>query len=294
MASIAFSRSQQKGNRQYMILQAFTPIERQLNGILTLYEHRSEPDVDICPQTHLLCVNFQTQHNATYSYAGAKDWHGTRHMGMAHLIEPEHRIIGFVPEGTDHVVLRIDHTWLADLAMKTFNVDAFNLFSDGIPYRDERLRQLCTLIRDELVGDNEPLMLDALSVAVGIHLLRTTSTLSKLTLNRRSALPPRKLRLIKEYIEQNLANGITLADLATLVELSPDHFWHCFRDETGLTPHEYLTRTRIELVMSKLCNPSTTLAEASFAAGFSSQSHMTRVFRKHMGITPGKWRRECT
>lgn len=277
-----------------MLLQPFTPIERQLSGILTLYEHRSEPNVDICPKTHLLCVNFQTQHNATYSYAGSKDWHGTRHMGMAHLIGPKHRITGFVPEGTDHVVVQIDRNWLSDLALKTFNADSFDVFSDGIPYRDEHLRMLCTLIRDELVGTNEPLMLDALVVAIGIHLLRTTSTLGNLKLNRRSALSPRKLRLIKEHIENHLTDELTLANLAALVELSPDHFWHCFRDEMGMTPYEYLMRTRIELVMSKLSNASTTLAEASLAAGFSSQSHMTRVFKKQMGVTPGKWRRELT
>ena len=277
-----------------MALPPFAPVERQLNGILAIYEHRVAPDVNILPQDHLLCVNFQTQHNAIYTYAGAKDWHGTRHAGMAHLIEPGHRITGFVPEGTDHVVISLKCGWLSDLANKTFNADSFDLFSNGIPYRDERLLKLCTLVRDELSGENEPLMLDALGVAIGIHLLRTTSTLGNPKASYRSALSPRKLRLVKEYIINNLSTEITLADLAALVDLSPDHFWRCFRDEMGMTPYEYMTRARIELVMSKLSDASMTLAEASLIAGFSSQSHMTKVFRKQMGVTPGKWRRELT
>lgn len=277
-----------------MELQPFKPVEQKLNGIFTRYEHRSQPSVDICPKAHLLCVNFQPQHNATYSYAGAKEWHGTRHMGMVHLIEPKHRITGFVPEGTDHVVIEIEQDWLLELSLKAFDADSFDLFSEGIPYQDEHLRMLCTLIRDELVGENEPLMLDALGVAIGIHLLRTTSTLGNPKLDCRSALSPRKLRLVKDYIVNHLTDKITLADLAALVELSPDHFWRCFHSETGVTPYEYLTRTRIELVMSLLSDTSTTLVEASLLAGFSSQSHMTRVFKKQMGVTPGKWRREIS
>lgn len=277
-----------------MELQPFKPVERRLNGIFTRYEHRSESNVDICPKAHLLCVNFQSQRNATYSYAGAKDWHGTRHAGMVHLIEPEHRITGFVPEGTDHTVIQLEQDWLNALSIKAFNTDSFDLFSDGIPYQDKRLRMLCTLIRDELVGDNEPLMLDTLVVAIGIHLLRTTSTLGNPKLDYRSALSPRKLRLTKDYIANHLTDKITLSSLAALVELSPDHFWRSFRSETGTTPYEYLTQTRIELVMTELSKASTSLAEVSLLAGFSSQSHMTRVFKKHTGVTPGKWRREIT
>ena len=137
-------------------------------------------------------------------------------------------------------------------------------------------------------------MLDTLAVAIGIQLLRTTSTLGNVKLDNRAALSPRKLRLVKDYIANHVTDKITLASLATLVELSPDHFWRCFSNETGMTPYEYLTQTRIEIVMSQLSNTSMSLVEASLSAGFSSQSHMTRVFKKHMGITPGRWRREIT
>ena len=274
-----------------MALQPFSPIEKQLDGLSTIYEYRAPKEIDIFESEHLACVNFQPQQNATYTYEGAPDWHGTRQAGMAQVVEPWHKTTGFVAQGTDHVMLKLKHSWLSDLALKAFDASTVELVSDGIPYQDEQLHRLYTLIRDELVGEGEPLMLDSLGVAVGIHLLRTTSTLSKPKIERRSALSPRKLALVKEYIRVHLDSEITLAKLATLVELSPDHFWRCFRSETGITPHEYLMQVKIERVTSLLSNPSTTLAEASFLAGFSSQSHMTRVFRKHIGTTPGRWRK---
>ena len=275
-----------------MVLQPFSPIEKRLDGLTTVYEYRAPKEIAILENEHLACVNFQAQKDAIYTYEGAPSWHGTRQVGMVQIVEPKHKMTGFIAEGTDHVMLKLKHSWLLDLALKAFDADAFSLVSDGIPYRDEQLHRLYALIRDELVGQGDPLMLDALSVAVGIHLLRTTSTLGNIQIERRAALSARKLALVKDYINAHLETEITLATLAALVELSPDHFWRCFRSETGMTPHEYLLQTRVERVMSLLSNPVITLAEASLAAGFSSQSHMTRVFRNQVGTTPGRWRRD--
>lgn len=268
------------------------PTQKDLDGLSTIYEHRVPKELDILDSRHLACVNFQQQRNATYTYAGATDWHGTRQAGMVQIVEPGHRVTGLLTEGTNHVMLKMRHRWLSDLALKAFNADTVELISNGIPYRDQKLHRLYMLIRDELVGDGSSLMLDALSVAVGIHLLRTASTVGSLKVEPRAALPARKLRLVREYIDAHLETDITLSKLAALVELSPDHFWRCFRGETCMTPYEYLMKTRIERVMSLLSNRSVTLAEASLAAGFSSQSHMTKVFRTQVGTTPGKWRKE--
>lgn len=275
-----------------MTLQPFAPRDRDLGGASALFEHRAEAEVDIEPCDHLLCVNFQPQPDAVYAYAGAPAWHGTRHAGMAHLIEPGHRITGHVPHGTDHVVLTLGRGWLAELALRSLDAARFELVSDGVPYRDGTLERLCGLVRDELVGPADVLMLDALTTAVGVHLLRTTSDLGGTRAPHRAGLPPRKLAMVKERIEADLAGGVRLAELAALVGMSPDHLWRCFREETGLTPHQWQTRRRIERVMAALADPRVGLAEASLAAGFSSQSHMTRAFRRHTGTTPARWRRE--
>ena len=160
-----------------MVLQPFSPIEKRLDGLTTLYEYRAPEEIAILESEHLACVNFQSQPDATYTYEGAPSWHGTRQSGMVQVVEPGRKMTGFVAQGTDHVMLKLKHGWLSDLALKAFDVGTFELVSNGIPYRDKQLYRLYALIRDELVGRSEPLMLDALGVAVGVHLLRTTSTL---------------------------------------------------------------------------------------------------------------------
>lgn len=269
----------------------FQPISRDLDGVLAIFEHRSEAEVDICPDTYLLCVNFQSQPNAAYSYEGKPSWRGVRRAGMAHLIEPERRISGLVPTPTDHVVLSLQADWLARLADESLNRTAVNLRTDGLPYQDETLRRLSELIRDELVGDRNPLMLDALTTSAGLHLLRSGAPELQPPKSP-LALSPRKLAVAKEYLRAHLTEGVRLSDVARQVGLSPDHFWRCFKQETGRTPQQYQLLARIERVEELLTDPNITLSTASERAGFSSQSHMTRAFKKHIGITPARWRRE--
>ena len=267
------------------------PRTADLGGVRAIFEHRDDQDVDIEPDCHLICVNFQVQRDATYRYAGAPAWRGTREMGMAHLIEPRHRITGFVREPTDHVVLMLGRDWMAELAQRSLDVGRVELVSDGTPYRDAPLHSLALLMRDELAGAVDPLMVDALATAAGIHLLRTASDARPRPIERRSALPPRALARVFDAIEAGLADGTRLDGLARLVELSPDHLWRCFRAETGLTPHQYQTQRRVERVKALLGEPAVSLADASLRAGFSSQSHMTRAFRRAVGTTPARYRR---
>ena len=108
-----------------MAPQPFSPIEKRLDGLITLYEYRAPKEIDILESEHLACVNFQPQQNATYTYEGAPSWHGTRQVGMVQIVEPWHQVTGFVAEGTDHVMVKLQHSWLSDLALKAFDVGAF-------------------------------------------------------------------------------------------------------------------------------------------------------------------------
>ena len=274
-----------------MKVPAFLPISRELDGVLALFEHRAEAEVDLRPTTFLLCVNFQSQSNAVYSYEGQPSWHGVRQAGMAHLIEPARRITGFVPTPTDHVVLELETDWLSRLAEESLCQDRAELITDGLPYRDDTLRRLAELIRNELVGERNPLMLDALATAAGLQLLRSGAPGPRPTKSS-PALSARKLAVAKDYLRAYSTEGVRLRDVAAQVGLSPDHFWRCFKQETGRTPQEYQTMSRVDQVIELLADPVVSLAEASAIAGFSSQSHMTRAFKKHVGVTPARWRRD--
>ena len=274
-----------------MKLPAFLPISRELDGVLALFEHRAEAEVDIRPTTFLLCVNFQSQSKAVYSYEGQPSWHGVRRAGMAHLIEPARRITGFVPTPTDHVVLALETDWLSRLAEESLFQDRAEPITDGLPYRDDTLRRLAELIRNELVGERNPLMLDALATAAGLQLLRSRAPGPR-PIRSSPALSARKLAVAKDYLRAHSTEGVRLRDVAAQVGLSPDHFWRCFKQETDRTPQEYQTMSRVDRVVELLADPGVSLAEASAIAGFSSQSHMTRAFKQHIGVTPARWRRD--
>jgi len=63
-----------------------------------------------------------------------------------------------------------------------------------------------------------------------------------------------------------------------------------FAREVGTTPHAYLLQRKARLAR-RLLSCGSTLAEAAAVAGFADQSHMTRAFARHFGITPGSYRR---
>ena len=92
----------------------------------------------------------------------------------------------------------------------------------------------------------------------------------------------------KEYIAANHHRNVTLDELAKLTQFSPYHFLRIFRRAVGLTPHAYLTQTRIE-VAKRLLQAGTSIARAAHAAGFVDQSHFTRQFKRLLGVTPGQY-----
>ncbi len=91
-----------------------------------------------------------------------------------------------------------------------------------------------------------------------------------------------------QYIDENFAKGISLREVAEHVALSPYYFLRVFRAEVGLPPYMYLENVRVRHAQ-RLIEGGTPLAAVAVEAGFSSQSHMTRHFKKIIGATPGQY-----
>ena len=105
-------------------------------------------------------------------------------------------------------------------------------------------------------------------------------------------LPHAILRRVKNYMEEHLQNKLSLDELAHETDYSRAHFLRMFRATTGKPPHQYLTQRRIERAKSMLMEAEKiSLTDISAWCGVSSQSHMTRVFREQVGVTPGEFKR---
>ncbi|MDH2385515.1 AraC family transcriptional regulator [Bradyrhizobium sp. CER78] len=106
----------------------------------------------------------------------------------------------------------------------------------------------------------------------------------------RGGIPPRVLRRIREYIDANIEQRISVETLARLADLSVCYFVRAFKQSVGLTPHDYVIRRRVERTMKLLSDTNLSLSEIALAAGFADQSHCARRFRQHVGMSPRDFR----
>ena len=95
----------------------------------------------------------------------------------------------------------------------------------------------------------------------------------------------------RHYIDDHFAQGISLSSLAQHVALSPYYLLRSFCAEVGMPPYTYLESVRIQHTQ-RLIATDKSLAEIAIEVGFSSQSHMTRSFKKIIGVTPGQYARQ--
>ena len=106
----------------------------------------------------------------------------------------------------------------------------------------------------------------------------------------RGALDPGRLDRVRDFIETNLGEDLTIGALANEACLSPSHFARAFKAATGVTPHRYLTNRRLEKARSWISEGRLPLAEIAFRCGFSSQASFTKWFKRLAGATPGEYR----
>jgi AraC family transcriptional regulator len=151
-------------------------------------------------------------------------------------------------------------------------------------------QRLATQILSPMPGSR--LYAESLDTQIALHLLWNHSSLARREETRVEPLTDARLRRVIDYIHDSLGNEISLGELADLAGLSPNYFLGAFRRATGKTPHRYLTEERVSHACTLLKNPHHSLVSVALAVGFSSQSHLTTVFRRFMRTTPAAYRDE--
>jgi AraC-like DNA-binding protein len=163
--------------------------------------------------------------------------------------------------------------------------------SDPCFASDEPIGKLATALSDTrtLEGRCAALCTDSLSLALLARVMAKDVAAHE-ALAPRHGLPSWRLRRAKEFIEANLAQPITLHDIARHTGLSRMHFAALFKVSTGMSPHEYLLRQRLQRARHLLASTKQPVLDIALEIGFHSQSHFACVFRKMMGTTPTAWR----
>ena len=149
-----------------------------------------------------------------------------------------------------------------------------------------------TALADELKGGSGlgPLYADTLVQASVVELFRMSKLQPHLAISRDNKLCAATLRLIDDYIDAHADQALELSELASLAAMASSTFSRAFRRTTSLSPYQYVLRRRLTKAQEMIAGSTAPLAQVAFDCGFSSQAHMTSLFKAKLGVTPGEVR----
>lgn len=128
---------------------------------------------------------------------------------------------------------------------------------------------------------------ESLAMAFSFHLLERYGDFSVNLKMPRGKLASANLRRALEFVHENLAEDLSIEDMARESYLSAFHFARSFKDTLGLTPHQYVLRNRIERAKRLIAkSPQLNLTEIGLSVGFFDQAHFTKAFKRATGATP--------
>jgi AraC-like DNA-binding protein/mannose-6-phosphate isomerase-like protein (cupin superfamily) len=99
------------------------------------------------------------------------------------------------------------------------------------------------------------------------------------------------IHISAKYINNNFERDISLGDIAKFVFLSPSYFTRAFKEEMGISPINYLLKTRIERSKELLADTSLRISEIALSVGFSNQQRFNEIFKKYSKFTPLQYRK---
>jgi AraC family transcriptional regulator len=191
----------------------------------------------------------------------------------------------------ENVSIYLPPAFLSRLAAESLMTERLELI-EGCGVQDPFIRELGLMLTAEINSPHPAGQLygESLVDTLAAHLLRHYTTASPRLQAINGGLAGHKLRRATDYIHDNLARELSLAEIADVVDLSTFHFVRAFKQTTGQTPYQYLLNSRIERAKQLLAETELPLAEIGYLVGFNSQSHFTTSFRRLAKLTPKAYR----
>ncbi|TMA26222.1 MAG: helix-turn-helix domain-containing protein [Deltaproteobacteria bacterium] len=161
------------------------------------------------------------------------------------------------------------------------------------PQNDALLADLVLTLRGEVQAGfpGGALYGESLGVAIAAHVVRSYAAATCRAADPRGGLPSDDLRRIEKYVEENLARNLSLHDLSQQLGMNVYFFVRSFKRSTGVPPHQYVLRRRVERAKAFLLDAGSSIADIALRCGFATQSHLTATFSRLTNLTPGEYRR---
>ncbi|MCT7374010.1 helix-turn-helix transcriptional regulator [Chelativorans salis] len=200
-------------------------------------------------------------------------------------------------EPLEAIHVYLPYNVLAGVAAEVFERDIADIeLLDVLGADDTVLTETANSLATEsrVGGLGGRLYVEALRCQICVHIIRTYATVAFREHRSCGGLSQAQRRMIIEFIEENIGRNISLAELAGLLQLSVFHFSRKFRREFGCPPYAYVIQQRLEYAKRQLRRGNVPLKVVAANSGFADQSHMTRLFRRVLNVTPGEYRNETS
>jgi AraC family transcriptional regulator len=217
------------------------------------------------------------------------------------------RLLGMIPAGVSSdwqvagsprvLLVYIRKALVERLAEEVFDRDPARLeIVAGLGFRDSLLEQLVLAVLNELQNERHgnPLYVETLANAIAAQLLKSHNSKAIGGLGSRLCehgdLSQSCLHRAVDYIAASLDSELTIEKLANVASMNPIYFARVFKKRLGIAPHQFILNKRIERAKELLAYSDTPIVEIALATGFSSQSHLSSVFKRVVGSTPKNFR----
>ena len=143
----------------------------------------------------------------------------------------------------------------------------------------------------ETDADVDPLFADSLILEL-VEVLHTFADTTRRRLREATKLETQCLDQIIDMMDARLGERIVVDDFAAIAGMTRSGFLKAFRNTVGETPYQHILRRRLERARRQLMSSDTSIAEIAYNCGFSSQQHLTHLFKEKMGISPARFRHQ--
>jgi AraC family transcriptional regulator len=239
--------------------------------------------------SHLIAMHFRPAKLEWYLGGRPQTMHMRR--GSLDIIPRGTLLGGYSSDETEFLMLALDPCVVERVAGESGAAERGELVRH-LGIRDPQIEHICLALKAELeMGyPSGRLYGDALATGLAACLLGKYSARIPAAQNHNTNLPPYKLRRVINYINDNLTENLTLAELAAVAFMNPHSFSRAFKQATGTPPHRYVINCRVERAKTLLADDALPLVEVGLSVGFQTQSHFTTLFHRLTGVTPKAFR----
>ena len=265
-------------------------------GGLVVRHQLEEPSELAAPALthHLLAVNIGQQGTQQMTRLSRQEYNGTFPIGSLWLATADNTSCEWAWETIDETMLfQIDPLYFQEIAVENGCANSERLELKPVVFdRNPQFESIARNYHAEMQqqGLGGKLYSESLGNLFMLDLLRTYCHDRPQPQQVNGGLGEKRLKLVLAYIDAHLAENIGLQDMATVAGLGQYHFSTMFKQSMGISPYRYVIDRRIDRVKRQLRQKDAAIIDIALACGFADQSHLTKHFRKFVGMTPRAFR----